>query len=118
MRKERQLVLHTALFGKVIAYRCAACDKTFSVSLLDEAVPWDFSPPVCIKDASLRHICEERTNWFVNAVRRLYAARYRCLEFLMALDDDDVPYSYLLYVVAIFAAIALIVVGAYFFLFR
>lgn len=82
------------------------------------AVPTDSSPPVIIKNAFLGHICEERTNWLMNAARWLQAARYRCLEFLMALDDEDVPYSYLLYVVAVFAVLVLLVVGAYFFFIR
>lgn len=50
MRKERQLVLHTILFGKVIAYRCTVCDKTFLVSWLDVAVPTDPSPPAGIRN--------------------------------------------------------------------
>jgi len=36
----------------------------------------------------------------------------------MNLDDEDVPYSYLLYVIAVIAAMGLLVVGAYFFFFR
>lgn len=50
----------------------------------------------------------------MNAAHRLYATRYKCLEILMALDDEDVPYSYLLYVIAVIAAMGLLVVGVYF----
>lgn len=112
MRKERQLVPHTTLFGRVIAYKCDACDKKFSMPWLNGAVSVDLPAPAAIDDAFFRHIC------VIHKRSLLYAARYKCLEFLMALDDEDVPYSYLLYVVAVFAVIALLVVGAYFYLFR
>lgn len=36
----------------------------------------------------------------------------------MALDDDDVPASYLLYIVAVVVVIGLFVVGAFVFVFR
>lgn len=114
MRKERQLVLHTILFGKVIAYKCTACDKTFLVS--DGAVSTDSSPPAVIRNAFLRHMCEERANWPMSAARRFYAIRYRCLELFM--DDDDVPASYLLYVVAVVVVMGLVVAGVFFYFFR
>jgi hypothetical protein len=112
MRKERQLVPHAVLSGKVIAYKCIACDKTFSIPWLDGAVSTESPPPASIDDAFLRHTCEEHERSV------LYTARYRYLEFLMALDEEDFPYSYLLYVIAVIMAIGLLVVGAFFFVFR
>jgi hypothetical protein len=70
------------------------------------------SAPASIDDAFLRHTCEEHERSV------LYTARYRYLEFLMALDEEDFPYSYLLYVIAVIMAIGLLVVGAFFFVFR
>ena len=49
------------LFGKVIAYECTACGRSFPMSLLYGAVPSDLPPPATVRDAFLRHICEERT---------------------------------------------------------
>jgi len=61
MHKERQLVSHAVLFGKVVAYKCTACDSTFAISLLYGAVPTDFPPPANVRDAFFRHVCKEKT---------------------------------------------------------
>lgn len=112
MRKARQLVPQTVLFGKVIVYKRTVCDKIFSISLLHGAVSTDFPSLLNIGDAFFRHACEESTSLFWCSVRSKH------LEFLMALDDDDVPASYLLYIVAVVVVIGLFVVGAFVFVFR
>lgn len=61
MREGRQLVPLAVLFGKVIAYQCTACSRTFSVSLLYGAVPWDYLPPQAVRDAFSRHGCKKRS---------------------------------------------------------
>jgi hypothetical protein len=40
------------------------------------------------------------------------------LEFLMAVDDDDFPISYLFYIIAAIAVMAILIVGAFFLWFR
>ncbi|MGH9585576.1 MAG: hypothetical protein ACRD3F_01390 [Acidobacteriaceae bacterium] len=106
-----------SLFGKVIAYKCTACDKMFSMPLFGGAVSEDFPPPASIGRTFFRHTCEKNANSFLDA------ARYKCMDVLMALSDDDYPASYLLlavyllYNLAVVVAIG-IVVGVFFYLFR
>jgi hypothetical protein len=58
MRKARQLVPQAVLFGKVIAYECAACGRKFSTSLLYGAVPSNDPPPATVRDAFFHHVCK------------------------------------------------------------
>ena len=47
------------LFGKVIAYECTACGRSFPMSLLYGAVPSGFPAPLAVQDSFLHHICEK-----------------------------------------------------------
>lgn len=58
MREKRQLIPKSILFGKVVAYECATCGKTFAISLLYGAVPANFSQPANVRDSFSRHICK------------------------------------------------------------
>lgn len=46
------------LFGRVIAYKCAACGKDFPMPLLDGAVCSKLPAPPAVREAFLRHLCE------------------------------------------------------------
>jgi len=48
----------------------------------------------------------------------LQAFYHRCLEFLMAADDDDFPISYLFYIVAVIAVMASLIIGGFVLWFR
>jgi|GEM_PF-2884416 len=48
----------------------------------------------------------------------LQAFYHRCLESLMAADDDDFPISYLFYIVAVIAVMASLIIGGFFLWFR
>lgn len=116
MHKERELVSHAVLFGKVVAYKCTACDRTFAVSLLYRAVPTGYPPPANVRDAFFRHACKVKTVGV--AMSFLQAIYYRCLEFLMAVEDDDFPVSYLFYIIAVIAVTAFLIGGVFFLWFR
>ena len=55
MGEGRQLVPRAVLFGRVIAYECTACGRSFPMSLLYRAVP----APLAVQDSFLHHICEK-----------------------------------------------------------
>lgn len=117
MRKERQLIPRTTLFGKVIVYECNACGRMFPISLLDGAVSAGLSPPTKVIGDFISHTCE-RHKAQLYAACSLHTARYRCLGSLMALNDEDVPASYLVYVVVVTMVMAVLAVGAFFFFLR
>ena len=61
MGEGRQLVPSAILFGKVIAYECTACGRSFLMSLLYGVVPSDLPPPLAVLGSFIRHVCEEET---------------------------------------------------------
>ena len=60
----------------------------------------------------------QRENHVGATMSLLQAFHHRCLELLMAVDDDDFPISYLFYIVAVIIAMAFVIVGGFFFWFR
>jgi hypothetical protein len=104
MDDRRQLATQTILFGKVIVYECTVCRKKFAMPLLEGAVPSDHPPPLTVARAFLIHACG--------------AAQESEGKFSMTSDDEDIPASYLLYVVAALAAIAAIAISGFILWFR
>lgn len=111
----RQLVPRVVLFGRVIAYKCTACERSFLMPLLDGAVGASLPTPAMVRDSFLRHVCEDKAErrkalrWLVGTVLRGV--------FSMA-GDDDFPVAYLLYVLAVIGAMGLLAVSIFFLFLR
>lgn len=88
------------------------------MSWLDGAVPTEPLPRGYQECLSSPHMRRAHESAFECSLPIYMQPANRCLDLLMALDDEDVPVSYFLYVVAIFAVIAVVVAGAYFYLFH
>ena len=58
MFEKPRLVPQTMLFGRVVAYECTGCGKSFAMPLLEGAVPSDFPPPYIIRAGFLSHDCQ------------------------------------------------------------
>jgi hypothetical protein len=109
MCEGRQVVPRATLFGKVFAYECTACGKIFAASLLYEAFPSGFPPPANVRNAFFHHVCKEE-----DAVKIRIKICYAMLEFLMAVQDEDFPISYLLYIIAVLVVMGFLIVGGIF----
>src|ERR1700733_15179221 len=99
MTEKPTLVAQTTLFGRVVAYECTACGKSFAMALLDGAVPSDAPAPYIVPVRhSVHTFAKIRTNNSRSEVR----------EIRMVADDDDLPLRYLFYAVAVIVVIAAI----------
>ena len=97
------------LFGKVVAYECSACRRSFPVPLLEGAVSPDLPIPLIIYAAFLAHECRSS---------RPTGQKRKIRERQMAADDDDLPATYLLYAAAVILVIAAAAVGTFFIIFH
>jgi len=113
MCEGRQLVPQTILLGKVVRYECTECGRTFTISLLYGAAPSDFLPPANVRDAFFHHACKEE-----NAEKIGMKICYAILEFLMAVEEEDFPISYLLYIIAVLVVMGVLLIGGFFLWFR
>jgi hypothetical protein len=104
-----ELVPQSTLFGKVIAYECSACGKSFPVPLLEGAVSPDRPIPLIIYAAFLGHECKSSSS--TGRKRGIRGSR-------MAGDDDDLPTVYLLYAAALILVIAAAAVSTFFIIFH
>jgi hypothetical protein len=104
-----ELVPHSMLFGKVVAYECSACGKSFPVPLLEGAVSPDLPIPLIICAAFLEHGCKCSSPT---------GSRRKVRESQMAADDDDLPTTYLLYAAAVILVIAAAAVSTFFIIFH
>jgi hypothetical protein len=103
------LLPQTTLFGKVVAYECSACGKSFPVPLLEGAVSPDLPIPLIIWAAFLGHECK-----CSNPIGQKRKTR----ESRMAADDDDLPTTYLLYAIAVILVIAAAAASTFFIIFH
>jgi hypothetical protein len=108
MTAEPELVPQTTLFGKVVAYECSACGKSFPVPLLEGAVSPDLPIPLIIYGAFLGHECKSSSS--PGRKRGIRGSQ-------MAADDDDLPATYLLYAAAVILVIAAAAVSTFFIIF-
>jgi hypothetical protein len=104
-----EIVPQTTLFGKVVAYECSACGKSFPVPLLEGAVSPDLPIPLITWTAFLGHECKSS-----NPIGRKRKIR----ESQMAADDDDLPTTYLLYAAAVILVIAAAAISTFFIIFH
>jgi hypothetical protein len=104
-----EIVPKTTLFGKVVAYECSTCGKSFPVPLLEGAVSPDLPIPLIIYAAFLAHECKSSSQ--TGQKRKIRESR-------MAADDDDLPTTYLLYAVAVILAIAAAAASTFFIIFH
>jgi hypothetical protein len=104
-----EIVPKTMLFGKVVAYECSACRKSFPVPLLEGAVSPDLPIPLIIYAAFLGHECKGLSPTGQRRERR---------ENHMAADDDDLPATYLLYAAAVILVIAAAAASTFFIIFH
>jgi hypothetical protein len=104
-----EMVPQTTLFGKVVAYECSACGKSFLVPLLEGAVSPDLPIPLIIYAAFLAHECRSLSPTGQKREMR---------ESQMAADDDDLPTTYLLYAVAVILVIAAAAASTFFIIFH
>jgi hypothetical protein len=99
-----ELVPQSMLSGKVVAYECSACGKSFPVPLLESAVSPDFPIPLIIYAAFLSHECKSSS-----PTGRKQGIRGS----QMTADDEDLPATYLLYAAAVILVIASAAVSAF-----
>ena len=104
-----EIVPKTTLFGKVVAYECSACSKSFPMPLLEWAVSPDLPIPLITYAAFLAHECRS-----LSPTGRKREIR----ESQMAADDDDLPTTYLLYAAAVILVIAAAAVSTFFIIFH
>ena len=104
-----EIVPQTTLFGKVVAYECSACGKSFPVRLLEGAVSPDLPIPLIIYAAFLAHECKSTS---------ATGQKPEIRESRMAADDDDLPTTYLLYAVAVILVIAAAAASTFFIIFH
>jgi hypothetical protein len=61
MTEKPTSVPQTMLFGRVVAYECTACGKSFAMSLLEGAVPSDSRAPYVVRSAFLVMFAKTQT---------------------------------------------------------
>ena len=104
-----EIVPKTTLFGKVVAYKCSACGKSFPVPLLEGAVSPDLPIPLIICAAFLEHECKSSSP---------KGQKRKMRESQMAADDDDLPATYLLYAAVVILVIAAAAFSTFFIIFH
>ena len=104
-----ELVPQSTLFGKVVAYECSPCGKSFPVPLLEGAVSPDLPIPLIVYAAFLGHECKNSSP--TGRKRGIRGSQ-------MAADDDDLPAIYLLYAAAVILVIAAAAVSTFFIIFH
>jgi hypothetical protein len=109
MLAKPEIVPQTTLFGKVVAYECSVCGKSFPVPLLEGAVSPDLPIPLIIYAAFLAHECKGSSP--TGQKRKIRESR-------MAADDDDLPTTYLLYAAAVILVIAAAAVSTLYIMFH
>ena len=97
------------LFGKVVAYECTVCGKSFPLPLLEGAVSPDLPIPFNIYAVFLAHECKSSSPT---------GQKREIRESQMAADDDDLPATYLLYAAAVILVIAAAAVSTFFIIFH